>query len=219
MESYPLCGHVNCAAAPLNWPTQSLTALQDQRWSCRDFAPLPLTADQLLNVIVPAFQTPAGRPACAIPGAIPSVTVTVLVNRVDCADGISLEQGIYNVPTQLRTLKLLRSAPFEQVGHCVDMTDVSEPAAVLLLCLHLHRRPQYVNAYELGLLEAGQLLQNLSLAATSVGIGACILGSVFDTDFWSSIADSQDQRATIRQHGIPIVAIALGHPTVSRNKK
>ena len=99
------------------------------------------------------------------------------------------------------------------------MTDVSEPAVVLLLCLHLHRRSQYVNAYELGFLEAGQLLQNLSLVAASVGIGACILGSVFDEHFRSALADCQGGPAAVRQQGVPIVAVALGHPAVNRSKK
>lgn len=211
--------HAICGVAPVNWPTESWTTLQEQRWSCRDFTPRPLTTDCLLDMIVPAFQTPSGRPAYAIPGAIPSITVTVLANRVDCPAGISLEQGIYNVSVQLRTLSCLRLAPFKQVSHCVDMTDVSEPAAVLLLCLHLTRRSQYVNAYELGFLEAGQLLQNLSLAAASMGIGACILGSVIDKTFRSALADCQGNPASVRQHGVPIVAIALGHSTVNRNKK
>jgi Nitroreductase family len=191
---------------PVRWPTEPLPVLQERRRSQRDLGAGPLFVEDLLDVVVPSFLTPDGRPAFARPGATSAISTTALVCNVD-----GLAQGVYAVSPAAGTLTCLRRAPFEQVSACVDLSDVTGPAAVLMLCVHLARRRQYANAYELALLEAGQLLQNLALAAAGAGIDTCVLGSVFDEPFWSVVAEPHDSPAQTLRHGAPLVAMALGY--------
>jgi len=164
-------------------------------------------------VVIPAITTADDRPAQALPAATPAISVYLLVHKVTWPDGAPLGQGIYRTDPRSGELVLVRAAEFAVLKHCADLADLTaEPAAVLLLCLHMRARRQYVNAYELALLEAGQLLQNLSLTATSAQVAACILGSVFDEPFWS-LAGS-DPSVAVEKHGTPIVAMALGYSDV-----
>jgi hypothetical protein len=198
------------ASRPTRWPTVELTELLERRRSCRSFAPCALSVDDVFDIVVPAVRTMSGRPAYAVPAATPSIGVTVLVNRVTRPGGGDIVPGAYALSCDTRTMRCLGEASFERVGACVDLADVREPALVLVLCLHLHRRRQYVNAYELGLLEAGQLLQNIALVAAGVGVGCCVLGSVFDEPLWSVEAGTDDMGAALRRQGAPVVAVALG---------
>ena len=132
--------------------------------------------------------------------------------RIIRPDGSALPAGIYGASAEPPALTCLRQVPFGQLAMCADMADVSSPAVVVLLCLNPLKRRQYVNTYELGLLEAGELLQNIALVATSTGLGSCVLGSVFDEPFWSLIDGHSDLTATVRAYGAPVTAVALGVP-------
>lgn len=192
---------------PVRWPTEPLSILQERRRSHRDLGAGSLSLEVLLDIVVPSFVTRGGRPAFAQPGGASAISVTALVRNVD-----GLAQGVYAISPAAGTLTCLRSASFEQVSACVDLSDVTGPAVVLILCLHLERRRKYANAYELTLLEAGQLLQNVALVAAGAGVGACVLGSVFDEPFWAVVADQKDDPAETLKHGAPLVAMALGVP-------
>ena len=136
----------------------------------------------------------------------------MLADRIIRPDRSSLPAGVYEVSAEPPALTCLRQVPFGQLKMCADMADVSSPAVVVLLCLNPLKRRQYINTYELGLLEAGELLQNMALVATSAGLGSCVLGSVFDEPFWSVIDGHSDVSATVRAYGAPVTAIALGVP-------
>lgn len=185
------------------WPAGSFTELTERRRSTRSFSSKALSVDDVISVVIPAFRTPSGRPACAIPGSTPSIDPTLLIANVTGPGGTALREGAYRISIEDGHLVCVHELPFEPLVHCVDASDVSAPAAVLLLTLDLRKRRHYSNAYELGLLEAGQIVQNVSLSAAGRGVGACILGSVSDGPFWT---------ATSKRDCRPLVAVALGHP-------
>lgn len=188
-----------------NWPTQPLSALQERRRTHREFAHQPVRLDALFDVVVPAFITSSGRAAIALPGAVAAVGLTILVDRV-----AGLDSGVYVLDPPACALTEVRRGPFPSFSRCVDLSDVDDPAVVLVLTIDMMVRRKYLNAYELALLEAGQLLQNLALTAASVGLGACVLGSVFDEPYWNATNVLAVARTSLA-HGTPLVAMALGH--------
>jgi hypothetical protein len=200
-----VAGRQIAGGRPVRWPPESLPELQERRRSQRTLDAGALSVEDVLDVVVPSLLTPGGRPAFARPANVGAVSVTALVRDIT-----GIAQGVYTVSPTTGTLTCVCEAPFEQVSACVDLSDLTSPAVVLMLCVHMPRRRQYANAYELALLEAGQLLQNLALVAASAGIGACALGSVFDEPFLSLFAVTPGDSMTVLRYGAPLVAMALG---------
>ncbi|WP_353962089.1 nitroreductase family protein [Aldersonia sp. NBC_00410] len=195
----------------LGQPTSSLSALIDSRRTCRTFATASLDASELLDVVLSSLRGSDGRPAFATPGNISAISTMLLINTVHL-NGAMLEQGMYEITPDDRSLNRLSRISFEQLRTLVDMKDITTPAAILLLCVHMKRRRKYANAYDLGLLETGQALQNIVLFATNRNLGTCVLGSVFDEPYWSAVSAEGTTEAVVDRHGVPVVAVAVGRP-------
>lgn len=194
-------------------PTATLGAVLESRHSCRDFSGEPVLLDELFDVLASALRTSGGRPASAVPGGVPAVSTKLIVNRVLLPGGDALRQGIYELELDCPSITCVSEVSFAKLGAVIDMTDIVDPPVAVLFCLHIDTRRRYDNAYELGLLEIGQLIQNIALVATAKGWGSCALGSVFDEPFWTAVSPGGVTRETVLAHGAPIVSVAIGKPS------
>ena len=68
------------------------------------------------------------------------------------------------------------------VQHSLQKAFLGECNVVIFLTMIMQRmRPKYQDrSYRYGLIEAGHLGQNIYLAATSMGLGACAVGAYMD---------------------------------------
>jgi len=196
---------------PPSPPGKTLADLLDQRRSHRSFSARAMSVAELCTVVAPAFTSPAGRPSCAVPGAIRTISALAIVNNMVDNDRAPVPPGLYEICPEPFALTTIRALPFSEAAASVDTADISQPAAILLLCLRARSPRRYLNAYELSLLEAGQILQNIALTATSAEIGSCVLGSVFDEPLLSITASGVHPQEAARRHGVPIAAVAIGH--------
>jgi SagB-type dehydrogenase family enzyme len=87
----------------------------------------------------------------------------------------------------------------------LDGVDWVERAAfVIVLTAEITRaRSHYVNRYQLALMEAGHLAQNILLVAEALDLAACELGAIHEDPLLELLG-------TPDEHRVPLVAIAIG---------
>ena len=112
-------------------------------------------------------------------GALYPVEIYPVVHNVS-----GLEPGIYHYGFREHALERLRADDMrdEVVRQGLSQQFLGKSNAVLFLTLIFQRmRFKYRDrTYRYGLIEAGHLGQNLYLAATSMGLGACAVGAFLD---------------------------------------
>ena len=155
----------------------------EKRRSRRDFSGQPLTLSALSGLLHYAggITLPGGYPLRAAPsaGALYPIEIYPVVHDVE-----DLAPGVYHYAVQEHALELLKEGDFraEMVGHAVGQEMVGEAnVAFILTAIFQRTRWKYgPRAYRYILLEAGHIGQNIYLAATSLGLGACAVGAFFD---------------------------------------
>lgn len=105
-----------------------------------------------------------------------------------------LERGIYHYNVEHHTLDVVRRGDcWQQVKDCVWLSDIEEPEKVALIvfvtALFERNTMKYQDrGYRLILMEAGEVGQNMTLVATSLGLGVLLLGGFID-DHLSEVLD------------------------------
>lgn len=155
-----------------------------RRRSVRAYASDPLTLHELSRVLFVMGGINAERwghrlRTAPSSGALYPIEAYVVVHNVT-----GLEPGVYHYGVQHHTLALLRPGDLrEQVVQQGLMQEfLGQSGVVIFLTIMLQRmRFKYQDrSYRYGLIEAGHLGQNIYLAATSMGLGACAIGAFMD---------------------------------------
>ncbi len=114
-------------------------------------------------------------------GALYPIEVYLVIHSVQ-----GLEAGLYHYAVKNHDLELLRSDDLrgEIVRHGLMQEFLGQANLVLVFTAILQRlRWKYQErSYRYALIEAGHLGQNVYLAATSMGMGACAVGAFLDDD-------------------------------------
>jgi len=119
--------------------------------------------------------------AVASGGALYPLELYVAALNVD-----GLERGIYHYNVEQHLLDVVRRDDFwQELKDCVWLSDIEEPenAAMIVFITAIFERGtmKYQDrGYRLILMEAGEVAQNMSLMATSLGLGALLLGGFID---------------------------------------
>jgi SagB-type dehydrogenase family enzyme len=112
-------------------------------------------------------------------GALYPIEVYLVIHRVE-----GLEAGVYHYAVKDHALELLLAGNLrgEIVRHGLMQEFLGQANLVLVFTAILQRlRWKYQErAYRYALIEAGHLGQNVYLAATSMGMGACAVGAFLD---------------------------------------
>lgn len=155
-----------------------------ERRSARTYAADPMTVEELARVL---FLTSGitgdawgdARRTAPSSGALYPLELYPVVHNV-----AGVERGVYHYAYREHALELVRAGDFRQavVDHGLGQEFLGQCGAVVFVSLILQRmRFRYQDrSYRYGLIEAGHLGQNLYLAATSAGLGACAIGAFMD---------------------------------------
>jgi len=112
-------------------------------------------------------------------GALYPIEIYPVVNRVT-----GLEPGIYHYNVRDHALELLKGGDYrgQLIRYCLGQEMPGTANVVLILTAIFHRtRWKYrERAYRYVMLEAGHIGQNIYLAATAMGMGACAIGAFLD---------------------------------------
>ncbi len=157
-----------------------------RRRSIRNFADRPLSLQELSTLLHHADGITGrrwGRDLRAAPsaGALYPVETYLALHRVEGVD-----PGLVHYAVAGHTLEVLRVGDLrgEMVRIGLEQEFLGEAALVWILTVRLQRvRWKYgERAYRYALLEAGHIAQNVYLAATALGLGACAVGAFLDDD-------------------------------------
>jgi SagB-type dehydrogenase family enzyme len=158
-------------------------AIQTRR-SIRDYAAGPLSLTGLSRLLHAAQGiTDQRRSFRAAPsaGALYPIETYALVHDVD-----ALEPGLYHYAVADHTLEKLQIDNLRTeiviAGIGQDMLGQAQVCFVLSALFQRLRWKYHERTYRYALLEAGHIGQNLYLAATSMGIGACAVGAFLDDE-------------------------------------
>ena len=162
-----------------------------RRHSIRAYAPQSMTEQELSRVLAltgglmgpwsnPASGSPRdGRRSHPSSGALYPIETYAVVHNV-----AGVAPGVYHYGVEHHVLHQVRAGDYRQyvVEHGLNQQFLGECAAVIYLTMIFQRmRFKYgERSYRYGLVEAGHLGQNLYLAATSLGLGACAVGAYDD---------------------------------------
>ena len=178
------------------------------RRSTRTYAPTPLGLPELSRVLqlaagISADRWGNARRTAPSSGALYPVEIYPVVHNVE-----GLERGVYHYAYRPHGLELVRAADLRQrvVEQGLMQEFLGQCGAVIFLTQILARmRPKYQDrSYRYGLVEVGHVGQNLYLAATSMGLGACGVGAFMDDDINAMLGVDGTEEAAI-------YLVAIGH--------
>ena len=155
-----------------------------ERRSVRTYAADPLTIEELARVLYLASGITgdawgSARRTAPSSGALYPLELYPVVHNV-----AGVERGVYHYAYREHALEQVRLGDYRQavVDHGLGQEFLGQCGAVVFVSLILQRmRFRYQDrSYRYGLIEAGHVGQNLYLAATSAGLGACAVGAFMD---------------------------------------
>ena len=168
----------------------------------------PMTLDELSRLLylasgITADVSGSARRAAPSSGALYPIEIYPVVHRVD-----GLEPGVYHYDVRGHALERLRTGDFRAavVEQAIAQEFLGECGVVLFLTVILQRmRPRYQDrSYRYGLLEAGGIGENVYVAATALGLGACAVGAFMDDAINEMLGvDGVDEAA--------VYMLAVGH--------
>jgi SagB-type dehydrogenase family enzyme len=172
-----------------------------RRRSTRDYSGAPMTLGQLSTVLYLTSGVSAGhgsRPRRTAPssGALYPIEMYPVVHDVT-----GLAPGVYHYAYNEHALSELAPGDFRSrvVEQSLQQEFLGQCNVVVFLTNIIQRmRFKYQDrSYRYGLLEAGHLGQNLYLAATSLGLGACGVGAFMDDDINSMLGVDGVEEAAV----------------------
>lgn len=157
-----------------------------RRRSVRDYSGHPLSLEDLSRLLyyacgITETRWGIGLRAAPSAGALYPIEVYPVIHRVT-----GLAPGIYHYSYADHALEQLRLGDFRaalvQGGVAQEFLGEANVVFILTAVFQRTRWKYQERAYRYVLLEAGHIGQNVYLAATSMGLGACAVGAFFDDD-------------------------------------
>lgn len=184
----------------------SLEEAIEARRSIRDYSNEALSLEELSRLLHAAQGITAPRRgfrAAPSAGALYPIETYVVAHDV-----ISLEPGLYHYAVLHHELERIRSGHLRRAitiaGIGQEMLGQAQVCFVLSAIFQRLRWKYRERAYRYALLEAGHIGQNLYLAATSMGLGACVVGAFLDDELNELLGlDGQEEAA--------LYMISVGH--------
>ncbi len=169
---------------PRGYQGLNLEEAIETRRSVRDYSTGPISLGELSRLLYAAqgiTESRRGFRAAPSAGALYPIELYAVVHNVTV-----LEPGIYHYAVREHGLELLQTGDFRtaimQAGLWQDFLAQANVCFVLSAIFQRTRWRYRERAYRYVLLEAGHIGQNLYLAATSMGLGACAVGAFLDDD-------------------------------------
>lgn len=197
---YKDCGIAERMSLPRDY-TRGGMAFEEvvrRRRSVREYSPRPLTLDQLSGLLDLSYgitEPSRERRASASAGAQYPLEIYPVV-----ADVEGLVRGVYHYHPRDHSMDMIKGGDFRSSlltdtgGQ--DMVLGAGVVLVITAIFQRTRRKYKDRAYRYVLLDAGHLGQSLNLAATALGLGACVMGAFLDDQVNRLVqVDGEDEAA------------------------
>jgi SagB-type dehydrogenase family enzyme len=158
-------------------------AIQRRR-SVRDYSGQPMTIEELSRLLYHTGGINAERwghqlRAAPSAGALYPIEIYPIIHQVE-----GLQPGLYHYAVRDHALELLQAGDLRrEIAHDGLMQEFLGQANLVFVLTAIFQRLRWKyqeRTYRYALLEAGHLGQNVYLAATSMGMGACGVGAFLD---------------------------------------
>jgi len=182
-KAYPGAPRVALPRPPLDGGRSTEDTIVARR-SIRTYARQPMSLEELARVLLLGSGITSdawgnARRTAPSSGALYPFELYPVVHNVE-----GVERGVYHYAFREHALELVRAGDFRNdvVLQGLGQEFLGQCGAVIFVSLILQRmRFRYQDrSYRYGLLEAGHVGQNVYLAATSAGLGACAIGAYMD---------------------------------------
>ena len=206
-KRYPGAELVRLPAVDLAGGMSAAQAINVRR-STRTYAADAMTLPELSRLLhlasgISADRFGNARRTSPSSGALYPVELYPVVHNVS-----GVQQGVYHYAYEPHALELVREGDFRQrlVDQALAQEFLGQCGVVVFMSQILQRmRPRYQDrSYRYGLVEIGHIGQNLYLAATSMGLGACGVGAFLDDDINEMLGLDGSEEAAI-------YLVAVGH--------
>lgn len=156
------------------------------RRSARAYSGAPMTIEELSRILFAMGGISGQRwgnqlRTAPSSGALFPIEAYPVIHHVE-----GLDRGVYHYGVQQHTLARIRAADLRDtvVRQGLMQEFLGQCNLVIFLTIIMQRmRFKYQDrSYRYGLIEAGHLGQNIYLAATSIGLGACAVGAFMDDE-------------------------------------
>lgn len=178
----------------------SLQRLLKERHSTRRYSDKKISRDQVIGLCQFGYGTSL-KPVPSGGGLYP-IHIFVIVLR----EQEGLPKGYYEYDSVRDSLTRFSDIDERLINYAFDAEDgIFGSSVQLMICANVDRQARkYANkAYRLSLIEAGQVAQSISLAATEAGLATCELGGVLD--------DIVTMELELPMGVIPILGMAVGY--------
>lgn len=173
---------------PLSKPTKnlSLDATLRKRKSIRNFSQKSLGIEQLSYILWASTgiqRKEDGFEFRTVPsaGALYPIETYLVINRTD-----KLKKGVYHYSVKSHCLEELKLGDFGRPSALAALGQkMCLEAAVVFIWTAIFNRSKWKyqqRAYRYIYLDAGHIAQNVALASTSLGLGSCQIGALFDDE-------------------------------------
>ena len=197
LKAYPEAERI-ALPEPQGWQGLSTAEAIETRRSQRTYAsgPLPLEdLSRLLHAASGMTDLASGFRAAPSAGALYPIETYAVVHDV-----AGLEAGLYHYAPTGHELERLRSGDLRLAmvvaGIGQEMLARAQVCLALSAVFQRTRWRYHERAYRYILLEAGHIAQNIYLAATALGLGACAVGAFLDDDLNRMLRiDGKDEAA------------------------
>jgi SagB-type dehydrogenase family enzyme len=178
------------------------------RRSIRAFSCVPLNLDELARLLFFTYGRTDrdGRlRAVASGGALYPLELYVVALKVD-----GLDPGVYHYGVETNALDVVKTgdclAALKDVVHWQGLDIDNASLAMVVTAAFRRNTIKYLDrGYRMILMEAGEAAQNLCLIATSMDLGACLLGG-FNDDLLSELLDIDGLEEA------PLLTMVVGRP-------
>jgi SagB-type dehydrogenase family enzyme len=196
-KSYPDAQRVDLPD-PHGYRGMSLEEVIENRRSIREYAGEPLSLEEfsrLMHAAQGITDQRRGFRAAPSAGALYPIETYIVVHDV-----AGLEPGLYHYAVVDHTLERLRTdnlrGAIMVAGIGQEMLGQAQVCFVLSAMFQRLRWKYRERTYRYALLEAGHIGQNIYLAATSMGLGACAVGAFLDDELNDLLGlDGQEEAA------------------------
>lgn len=181
--------------------TSSIDQALRQRKSIRNYSARPLSREQLAYLLW-ASTGIQGREhtfefrTAPSAGALYPIETYLVVNNVE-----GVPRGLYHYSIKRHALEELQSGDISQSITTAAMGQrMCSQAAVVFIWTAIFQRTRWRyrdRAYRYIYLDAGHIAQNLALTATSLGLGSCQIGALFDDEVNDIIGVDGIEESTI----------------------
>ena len=171
-----------------------------RRRSVRNYSNQPMTLEELSRLLyytggINTDHWGSKLRSAPSAGALYPIEVYLVIHNVE-----SLQPGLYHYGVKDHVLELLRAddlrAAIVSHGLMQDFLGQANLVFVFTTIIQRLRWKYQERSYRYALLEAGHLGQNVYLAATSMGMGACAVGAFLDDDLNAMLGvDGQEEAA------------------------